>query len=70
MSSNSAACQQAMKCCGAMVRDEEPTVSIDEMKMSCSGVALAKTDEECDQFKADYVAMIESRQNEAPAVCK
>ncbi len=70
MSSESAACKQAMKCCEAMVRDEKPAAGIEDMNISCSGVALATTDDECGQFKAGYVAVFESREKALPADCK
>jgi hypothetical protein len=69
MSSETAACKQAMKCCEAMVKDEKPTAGIEDMNMSCSGVALATTDEECGQFKAGYVAVLESREKAISADC-
>jgi len=70
MSSDSAACKQAMKCCEAMVRDEKPAAGIEDMNISCSGVALATTDDECGQFKDGYVAAFTYQEKETPADCK
>lgn len=70
MSSSSATCKAAMKCCEALVRDEKPSAGIEDLNLSCSGVALAKTDEACGQFQAGYVATFESRNKEVPADCK
>lgn len=38
--------------------------------LSCSGVALAETDEECGQFKKGYAMTFESKEKPVPAECK
>ncbi|MBT8496208.1 MAG: hypothetical protein KJO07_24395 [Deltaproteobacteria bacterium] len=68
MSSDSAACKQAMDCCKEMVKVTEGKLTPENVNLKCSGVALAESDDDCNQFKKGYAAALEGK--EAPAVCK
>ena len=70
MTNSSAKCKQAMACCEQRVKTDKGKVTADDLNLMCSGVALAKTDEECDQFRAGYVAAFESKSVPVPAACK
>lgn len=70
MSSSSAACKKAMTCCEKMVEVQKGKASPEDVNLSCSGVAIAKTDAECDQFRQGYAASLESGGKAVPAECK
>ena len=70
MTSNSAACKKAMACCEQRVKIEKGSSKIEDINLMCSGVALASTDAECDQFRQGYVASFESAGKTVPAECK
>jgi hypothetical protein len=70
MASDSAICQKAMKCCEKRVELEKGKATIEDINLMCSGVALAKTDAECDQFRQGWVAAAEASGKTVPAECK
>lgn len=70
MSSSSAACKKAMTCCELRVKAQKGTATIEDLNISCSGVALAKTDAECSQFRDGYAAVFTEKGLEVPAECK
>lgn len=70
MSSDSAACKQAMACCEKRVELEKGEATPEDINLSCSGVAMAKTDELCEEFKQGYVVALEAAGKELPAECK
>jgi hypothetical protein len=70
MSSDSAVCKQAMACCEKRVELEKGATTIEDINLMCSGVALAETDEDCEQFRQGYAASIEAAGKELPAECK
>ncbi|MBA3397823.1 MAG: hypothetical protein H0T89_34685 [Deltaproteobacteria bacterium] len=66
MSSSSAACKKAMKCCELYAKLETPS----DLNLKCSGVALAKTDADCDLFRQGHASAFESKGTAVPADCK
>lgn len=66
MSSSSPACKKAMKCCELYAKLETPS----DLNLKCAGVALAKTDAECDLFRQGHAAAFESKSTAVPADCK
>lgn len=70
MKSNSAVCKKAMTCCELYVKVEKGASTPEDINLMCSGVALAATDAECDQFRQGYVATLESGGKTVPAECK
>lgn len=70
MSSDSEVCKKAMACCEKQVELEKGTASPEDINLSCSGVALAETDEDCEAFRKGYVASLEAAGKELPAECQ
>jgi len=70
MSSDSATCKKAMKCCVAVVKAEKGKAKIEDINLKCSGVALASSDDECSQFQKGYAMTFESKEQPVPAECK
>ena len=70
MKSSSAACKKAMTCCEQYVKIEKGGTKAEDVNLMCSGVALAGTDAECDQFRQGYVATLEAGSKTVPAECK
>ncbi len=66
MASSSAACKKAMKCCERYAKLETPS----DLNLKCSGVALAKTDADCELFRQGHAAAFESKNAAVPADCK
>lgn len=70
MTSSSAVCKKAMACCEQYVKIEKGGTKSEDINLMCSGVALAATDAECDQFRQGYVATLEAGSKTVPAECK
>ena len=70
MSSDSAICKKSMQCCEARVKVEKGKVTPEDLNLMCSGVALAKTDKDCQAFMDGYVAVFELDKVDVPAECK
>lgn len=70
MSSNSAACKKAMACCAIYAKNDKGTATPEDLNLKCSGVAMAKSDTECDQFRQGYAASFDAKGTPAPAECK
>lgn len=70
MSSSSAACKKAMTCCELSVKAQKGTATPEDINLSCSGVALAKTDADCNLFRDGYVGVFTAKELEIPAECK
>ena len=70
MTSSSAVCKKAMTCCERYVKVEKGASSLEDINLMCSGVALATTDAECDQFRQGYIATLEGGGKTVPAECK
>lgn len=69
MASSSAVCKKAMSCCEAYAKDGKDTVSPEDLNLKCSGVALAKTDGECDLFRQGYADSLTAKGTALPAEC-
>lgn len=70
MKSSSAVCKKAMTCCEQYVKIEKGASKLEDINLMCSGVALAATDAECEQFREGYVSTLESGGKPIPAECK
>lgn len=70
MSSDSAVCKKAMTCCEKMVELEKGKAAIEDINLSCSGVALAETDEQCEQFRQGYAAALQADGKALPSECE
>ncbi|MEM9696021.1 MAG: hypothetical protein AAGA56_25990 [Myxococcota bacterium] len=70
MSSESDVCKKAMKCCEERVKLETGGTKSEDINLKCSGVAMAKTDDECKQFAKGYAMSLEAGGKTVPASCK
>lgn len=70
MSSDSEVCKKAMACCEKQVELEKGTASIEDINLSCSGVALAETDEDCEAFRKGYASALTAAGKELPVECQ
>ena len=59
-----------MSCCVELVKLKKGGTSPEDVNLMCSGVALVKTDAECDQFRQGYAASFESAEKPVPDTCK
>jgi hypothetical protein len=63
-------CKKALTCCEKRVELEKGAASIEDINLSCSGVAMAETDEQCEEFRQGYAASIEASGRDLPPECK
>lgn len=71
LANDTPACKAALKCCEAMVAaDKGGEAKPEDINLSCSGVGMADSDDNCEQFKQGYAAALEAKGADVPADCK
>jgi hypothetical protein len=70
LSNDTEVCQKALRCCEEMIRARKGGTTPEDINLSCSGVGMAKTDDECQEFAKGYAAAIESVGAKLPPDCK
>ncbi len=70
MAHDSPACRKALTCCEAKIAVENPLAKAADYNGGCSGVALAASDADCEQFRKGYIDALTAEKKSVPGGCE
>ncbi len=70
MAHDSPACRKALTCCEAKIAVENPLAKAEDYNGGCSGVALAASDADCEQFRKGYIDALNAEKKSVPGGCE
>lgn len=69
MTHDSPACRKALTCCEAKIAVENPLAKAEDYNGGCSGVAVAASDADCEQFRKGYIDELNAEKKPVPGGC-